>query len=257
MGLKSSLQYSRQVYHPMVICKPIFLFPVEAWPVFLSVSLFMKLGTHWVCPYKREPMRDLLLATTNQHKLEEYRAIFSDLSFRLLSLHDMLLEVDVEETGTTFAANAELKALAYAKASEKLALADDSGLEIDALGGAPGVYSARFAGSEASYDERFRLILTQLKGLPEEQRTARFRCAITIAEPSGYYRTVEGAIEGRIANAPRGEHGFGYDPIFLVPELGKTTAELPPEVKNRISHRGRAAQAAAAVLNIWPLGEAE
>jgi XTP/dITP diphosphohydrolase len=202
-------------------------------------------------------MRDLLLATTNQHKLEEYRAIFSDLPYRLLSLHDILLEVDVEETGTTFTENAELKALAYTKAAGKLSLADDSGLEIDALGGAPGVYSARFAGSETSYDERFRLILKQLEGVSEEQRTARFRCAITIAEPSGYYRTVEGVIEGKIADAPRGEHGFGYDPIFLVPDLGKTTAEMPPEVKNRISHRGRAARLAAAVLNNWPLSGEE
>ena len=201
-------------------------------------------------------MRDLLLATTNQYKLEEYRAIFSDLPFRLLSLHDISLKMDVEETGTTFAENAELKAIAYAKASELLSLADDSGLEIDALGGAPGVYSARFAGSEASYETRFRLILEQLKGLPAEKRTARFRAVIAIAEPSGYFQTVEGIIEGRIADAPHGEQGFGYDPIFLVPELGKTTAELAPEQKNRISHRGRAAQLAAALLKNWPISSA-
>lgn len=201
-------------------------------------------------------MRDLLLATTNQHKLEEYRAIFSDLPFRLLSLHDILLKMDVEETGTTFAENAELKAIAYAKASGLLSLADDSGLEIDALGGAPGVYSARFGGSEAPYEARFRLILKQLKGLPSEKRTARFRCVIAIAEPSGYCQEVDGIIEGRIAEAPRGEHGFGYDPIFLVPELGKTTAELSPEQKNRISHRGRAAQLAAALLKNWPVSSA-
>lgn len=196
-------------------------------------------------------MRNLLLATTNHHKLDEYRAIFSDMSFQLLSLHDIQLDRDVEETGATFAGNAELKALAYAQASGMLTLSDDSGLEIDALGGAPGVYSARFAGKEASYAERFRLILAQLQDLPMEQRTARFRCAITVAEPSGYYRTVEGTLEGVIADAPRGEHGFGYDPIFLVPELGKTTAELTPEQKNRISHRGRAAQLAAALLKNW------
>jgi XTP/dITP diphosphohydrolase len=202
-------------------------------------------------------MRDLLLATTNQHKLEEYRAIFSDLPYRLLSLRDISLKMDVEETGTTFAENAELKAVAYAKASGLLALADDSGLEIDALGGAPGVYSARFAGSEASYETRFRLILERLRGLPEEKRTARFRCVIAVAEPSGYYQTVEGIIEGRIAHAPRGESGFGYDPIFLVPDLGKTTAELTPELKNRISHRGRAAQLAAALLKSWPQSSVE
>ncbi len=197
-------------------------------------------------------MRALLLATTNHHKLAEYRTIFSDLPFRLLSLHDIQLDIDVEETGTTFAENAELKALAYAQASGMLTLADDSGLEIDALSGAPGVYSARFAGRDTSYPERFRLIQQQLKGLPMEQRSARFRCSIAVAEPSGYCRVVEGVIEGRIADNPRGDHGFGYDPIFLVPELGKTTAELTPDQKNRISHRGRAAQKARMLLANWP-----
>ncbi len=200
-------------------------------------------------------MRKLLLATTNLHKLEEYRAIFADVPFQLLSLRDIQLDMDVEETGTTFAENAELKALAYARASGLPALADDSGLEIDALGGAPGIYSARFAGRETPYTERFRLILAQLKGLPPQQRTARFRCAITIAEPSGLYRTVEGVEEGIIAEAPRGEHGFGYDPIFFVPELGKTNAELSPEQKNRISHRGQAAAKARELLLTWPPSE--
>lgn len=197
-------------------------------------------------------MQALLLATTNRHKLEEYRAIFSDLPFTLLSLYDVHLDIHVEETGTTFAENAALKARAYAQASGMLALADDSGLEIDALGGAPGVYSARFAGAETSYEERFRLILERLRGLSMEQRTARFRCAIAIAEPAGYCRVVEGVIEGVIADSPRGEHGFGYDPIFLVPELGKTTAEIAPEQKNRISHRGRAAHKARVLLASWP-----
>lgn len=197
-------------------------------------------------------MRMLLLATTNQHKIDEYRAIFSAMPFQLRSLRDFRIETDVEETGSTFAENAELKALTYARLSGQLSLADDSGLVIDALNGAPGIYSARFAGRDTSYEERFRLILAQLKDVPVEQRTARFVCAITIAEPSGYYRTVEGVIEGVIADAPRGENGFGYDPIFFVPELGKTTAELPPEQKNHISHRGRAAQLAAALLRDWP-----
>jgi len=197
-------------------------------------------------------MRDLLLATTNHHKLEEYRAIFSGIPFRLLSLRDLQLNLDVEETGTTFVENAELKARTYAQASGMLSLADDSGLEIDAIAGAPGVYSARFGGSQASYEDRFRMILAQLQGLTGEQRSARFRCAIALAEPSGYYQAVEGTLEGRIADEPRGDHGFGYDPIFLVPELGKTTAELTSEQKNRISHRGRAAHLAAALLNHWP-----
>ena len=197
-------------------------------------------------------MRELLLATTNYHKLEEYRAIFSDVPFALLSLRDVQLDMDVEETGTTFAENAQLKALAYARASGMLTLADDSGLEIDALGGAPGIYSARFAGKETSYEERFRLLLEQLKGLTRERRTARFRCAIALAEPSGYHQMVEGTLEGLIADTPRGQYGFGYDPIFFIPELGKTSAELTPEHKNRISHRGQAAQLAAALLKNWP-----
>lgn len=198
-------------------------------------------------------MRTLLVATTNRHKLEEYRTIFSDIPFQLLSLNDIRLDLDVEETGTTFRENAELKALAYARASGLLSLADDSGLEIDALGGAPGVYSARFAGVDTLYEERFRLIFEQLRGLPVAQRTARFRCVITIAEPSGYHQSVEGSIEGVITDVPRGANGFGYDPIFLVPELGKTTAEIPPEQKNQISHRGRAARLARTWLENWPL----
>jgi XTP/dITP diphosphohydrolase len=197
-------------------------------------------------------MRTLLLATSNPHKLEEFRAIFSDLPLRLLTLNDLQLGNEVEETGTTFAENAELKARTYARASGMLTLADDSGLEIDALGGAPGVQSARYLGRETSYAERFRRILEQLKGLPMEQRTARFRCAIALAEPSGYTRIVDGVIEGVIAVSPRGKNGFGYDPIFYLLEFGKTLAELAPEHKNRISHRARAAQAARKLLENWP-----
>ncbi len=198
-------------------------------------------------------MRTLLVATTNQHKLAEYRTLLSALPYTLHSLNDIQLGLDVEETGTTFQENAELKALTYARASGLLSLADDSGLEIDALGGAPGVYSARFLGPDASYAERFRAIFERLQALPDEQRSARFQCVITIAEPSGCYRSVTGTIEGVIAREPRGEHGFGYDPIFLVPELAKTTAEISPEHKNRISHRGLAARQARALLEDWPL----
>jgi XTP/dITP diphosphohydrolase len=196
-------------------------------------------------------MRELLIATTNPHKLEEFRVIFSNLPMKLLSLRDVQVDMDVEETGTTFAENAELKARTYAKVTGKLCLADDSGLEIDALGGAPGVYSARFAGRETPYEERFRLILERLKDVPVERRAARFRCAIAIAEPSGYCRIVEGVVEGIIADHPRGIYGFGYDPIFYVPESGKTFAEVPPEQKNAMSHRGRAAQLARVLLEHW------
>ena len=198
-------------------------------------------------------MRALLLATTNRHKVEEFRTIFATLPFTLFTLTDIQLDREVEETGTTFLENAELKARTYAQTSGMLSLADDSGLEIDALGGAPGVYSARFAGVDTPYEERFRLILKQLQGLPQHERTARFRCVISIAEPSGFCQSVEGVIEGVIADAPRGTNGFGYDPIFLLPELGKTTAEIAPEHKNRISHRGLAARKAREILEKWPL----
>ena len=205
-------------------------------------------------PYaKRVFMRTLLLATRNLHKLEEFRAIFSDLPLRLLSLRDLQLAIDVEETGTTYAENAELKARAYAQVSNMSTLADDSGLEIDALGGAPGVQSARYLGSETSYEERFRVILEQLKGLSLDQRSARFRCVIALVEPLGNIRIVEGVVEGVIADGPRGTNGFGYDPIFSLPELGKTFAELEPEYKNRISHRARAAQSARKLLEDWPI----
>jgi len=197
-------------------------------------------------------MHTLLLATSNPHKLEEFRTIFSDMPLRLLSLNDVQLNVDVEETGNTFAENAELKAQAYAQMSHMLTLADDSGLEIDALGGVPGVHSARYLGRETSYEERFRVILDQLNGLPQEQRSARFRCVIALAEPSQKIYLVEGIVEGVIAESPRGTHGFGYDPIFFLPELGKTFAELDPVVKNRISHRARAAQSARKLLENWP-----
>jgi len=197
-------------------------------------------------------MHTLLLATSNPHKLEEFRTLFSDLPLRLLSLNDIQLNVDVEETGNTFSENAELKGQAYAQMSHMLTLADDSGLEVDALGGLPGVHSARYLGRETSYEERFRVILEQLRGLPQEQRGARFRCVIALAEPSGKIYLVEGIVEGVIAESPRGTHGFGYDPIFFLPELGKTFAELEPVVKNRISHRARAAQSARKLLENWP-----
>lgn len=197
-------------------------------------------------------MRSLLVATNNLHKLEEFRTIFADLPLQLLSLHDIGLDMDVEEIGATFQEIAELKALTYARASGLLSLSDDSGLEIDALGGAPGIYSKRFAGEKVTYEDRFKIILDRLQGLPPAQRTARFRCVITIAEPSGYHRSAHGTVEGLIAEAPRGEHGFGYDPLFFVPEAGKTMAELPPEYKHQISHRGRAARHARELLLNWP-----
>jgi XTP/dITP diphosphohydrolase len=189
----------------------------------------------------------VLLGTSNLHKLTELRAILDDLPLTFLSLDqvfDTVADVPaVEETGATFTENAILKATAYARACGLLTLADDSGLEIDALGGEPGVYSARWAGVDTPYSERFRLILERLAQTPESQRTARYRCVIAIAGPgdAGLLATAEGVLEGEIAAEPRGGGGFGYDPIFFLPAYGKTVAELPDEVKNQISHRARAA----------------
>ncbi len=197
-------------------------------------------------------MRTLLIATTNHHKLEEIQTILCDVPFQLCSLRDLQIEMDVEETGQTFAENALIKARAYAQITGHLCLADDSGLEVDALGGAPGIYSARFLGRDTPYEERFRYILEKMQGLTRTQRSARFRCSMALAEPIGECRVVEGTVEGEIADSPRGSYGFGYDPIFLVPGLEKTTAELLPEQKNWISHRGRAAQLARILLQDWP-----
>ncbi len=193
-------------------------------------------------------MPELLVATTNPGKLREYEEIFTGLPFHLTTLTEQGIDLEVEETGATFTENALLKAHAYAKASGLLTLADDSGLEIDALGGEPGVHSARWPTLDTPYAERFQLIFARLAGLPPEQRTARFRCVIALARPDGWATMVEGVVEGRISEEPRGTNGFGYDPIFLYPALGRTTAELPPEEKHRISHRGRAARAAREVL---------
>jgi XTP/dITP diphosphohydrolase len=194
--------------------------------------------------------RLLLLATSNPHKIEEFQAILAPAPYTLVSPRDLGLDVRVEETGTTFHENAVLKAIAYAEAAGILALADDSGLEIDALGGEPGVWSARFAGEATPYSERFRLLLERLSDVPEDRRTARYRCVIAMAEPAprGLYDVVQGTLEGTIASTPAGMGGFGYDPIFYVPELGRTVAQMPAEEKHLISHRGKAGAAAAMSL---------
>jgi XTP/dITP diphosphohydrolase len=195
-------------------------------------------------------VRKLLLATTNLHKIAEFRAILAAVPCELVGPTEVGLSVAIEETGTTFAQNAVLKAIAYAESSGLLTLADDSGLEIDALGGAPGIYSARWAGAHVTYPQRFQLLFQRLADVPDERRTARYRCAIALAEPApcGLYAVVEGTLEGCIAREPRGTGGFGYDPIFAVPELGQTVGEMGEEEKHRISHRGRAGAAAATRL---------
>lgn len=191
------------------------------------------------------PMPTLLLATNNPGKVAELRALLAahlDLSrLTLLTPRDWPLPLPaVDETGATFLENACLKARALAEATGMPALADDSGLCVDALGGAPGVHSARWAGAEASEEDRNTRLLTALAAVPPEARTARFVCVVALAMPSGETHLAEGVCEGQILNVPRGADGFGYDPLFLLPELGCTMAELPPEQKNVLSHRARA-----------------
>ncbi len=193
-------------------------------------------------------MRRLLIATHNRDKMREFREIFAHLPVELLSLDDARVEFEADETGSTFEENAILKARAYCASTGLLTLADDSGLEIDALGGEPGVMSSRFAGQDATPDERNQILLKRLQRVPAARRSARYRCVIAIAQPDAPILTVEGACEGEIALAPRGGGGFGYDPIFFLPDYGRTMAELPSEVKHRLSHRGRAARKAEQLL---------
>lgn len=193
----------------------------------------------------------LLVATHNRGKVREYRELLADLPLDLTYLDAEGITFEVEETGGTLEENAVLKARAYAAATGMLTWADDSGLEVDALSGEPGVRSARYGAPEVTGDEgRYRLLLSRLEGVPEAERTARFRCVVALAWPDGRTLTAEGACEGRIALAPRGQHGFGYDPIFLVADFDyqRTMAELEPAVKNTVSHRSRAARAARSRL---------
>ncbi|MDD5288509.1 MAG: XTP/dITP diphosphatase [Dehalococcoidales bacterium] len=190
----------------------------------------------------------LLLATNNIGKVREYRNLLLGIPFELVTPVEIGIDTVVEEKGTTFEENARLKACALAKESGLLTLADDSGLEVDALNGEPGVMSARYAGENANDAKRVNFLLSKLKGIPKEKRNARFRCVIAIAQPDGEVAFCDGECAGMIAFEPCGKNGFGYDPIFCFPKYGKTMAELPIEVKNRISHRGRAAQKARLVL---------
>ena len=188
-------------------------------------------------------MTKLLVGTNNQGKVREYEELLIDLPATLDVTYPSRegLAMEVEESGETFDENARIKALAYAKASGLVSLADDSGLEVDALRGAPGVHSARYAGPGATDIDRYRKLLDAMAGIPTGQRSARFRCVVAIALPDGTVHTAEGSCEGEIGFAPRGEHGFGYDPVFVVKDYaGRTMAELPPDVKNVISHRARA-----------------
>lgn len=185
----------------------------------------------------------LLIATNNPGKVREYEELLETLpaAVEITYPAQQGLALEVEESGETFEENARLKALAFAQASGLLTLADDSGLEVDALDGAPGVRSARYAGPDANDVDRYRNLLGALAGVPADRRSARFRCVVALAQPDGTIHTADGTCEGEIGHEPRGTHGFGYDPVFVVDGYGgRTMAELAPEIKNRISHRGRA-----------------
>jgi XTP/dITP diphosphohydrolase len=188
--------------------------------------------------------KTLLVATHNQGKVKEYAEMLSDLDINWQSLDDIGLTQEVEESGATFLENALLKAAGYAREAGCLTLADDSGLVVDALDGAPGVTTARYGGPELSSRERYEYLLSNLRGVPSEERTARFVCIIALSDAGGnILATAEGRIEGTIAEGPAGDGGFGYDPVFYVPQTGRTMAELPPQTKHTLSHRGNALRA--------------
>ncbi len=185
-------------------------------------------------------MKKFIIATGNKGKAKEFESMFAPLGYQVLTLHDLEGAVDVEETGSTFEENAILKAESLCEQFQTMVIADDSGLMIDALDGRPGVYSARYAGEEKSDDANMTKVLEELKDVPKEQRTARFYCALAVARPGEETVTVSGTVEGYIQSERQGEYGFGYDPIFYVPSLKKTMAQLRPEEKNAISHRANA-----------------
>ena len=191
----------------------------------------------------------IIFATGNESKMKEIRMILEDLGAEILSMKQAGIDVEIVEDGMSFEENAEIKARAVARVlTNDIVLADDSGLEIDYLDKAPGIYSARFAGEDTSYDIRNRILLDRLEGVPEEERAARFVCAVAAVFPDGTVSTVRKTIEGRIAEEAEGDNGFGYDPIFYVPEYGCTTAQMEPERKNELSHRGKALRAMRDIL---------
>ena len=200
---------------------------------------------------REEIMKRIIFATGNQEKMKEIRQIMEDVSVEVCSMKEAGIRCEVEENGKTFAQNARIKAEGIAKVLKKMyedagkecrdiVFADDSGLEIDALNKEPGVYSARYMGEDTPYHEKNMNLVSRLEGVPEEERTARFVCAIAAVLPDGEILDTQATIEGRIGYEEKGENGFGYDPIFYVPEFECTTAELTMEQKNKISHRGKA-----------------
>lgn len=196
-------------------------------------------------------MKKVIIATQNKGKAKDFEALFGPLGYEVLTLQDVAEDMDVEETGVTFEENAILKAEAVAERLQTTVIADDSGLEIDALNGEPGVYSARYAGGEKSDEANIDKVLGNLADVPEAERTARFRCVLAIAAPGKETKTFSGSCEGSILTERRGENGFGYDPIFWVPTEGKAMAELVPAEKAAISHRGNAIRSLKQHLPEW------
>ena len=190
----------------------------------------------------------LLLATNNQGKVQEYKSLLQGLPYELVTPSELGIGITVDEVGETLEENAGLKARVFAAKSRLLTLADDSGLEVDALGGEPGSLSARYAGEGATDSDRVNYLLSRLKDVPGEKRSACFKCVIVIAAPDGEVGSCFGECRGFITFEPRGEQGFGYDPVFYLPELGKTMAELTLAEKNEVSHRGQAARKACRLL---------
>ena len=191
---------------------------------------------------------DLVIATSNQHKLKEFKAILKGFPLTILSLKDFPDIPAVVEDGKSFYENALKKALTVARHTDKITVADDSGIEVDALDGKPGIYSARFAGEDATDALNNTKLLKELEGVSSDKRGACFKCVLVIAQPDGETAFVEGACRGTIIHEARGEYGFGYDPLFLVPEYDKTFSEITPEEKNKISHRARALEKLLKIL---------
>ena len=184
--------------------------------------------------------KKIIFATTNEGKMNEIRMIMADLNVELLSLKDLDIQTQIEENGTTFEENAIIKAKTISEITGEMVMADDSGLEVDYMDKAPGVYSARYLGENTPYSIKNQTILDNLKDAKNEERSARFVCAIAAAFPDGKVITSIATIEGLIATEERGTNGFGYDPLLYVPEYDMTTGEMTPELKNKISHRGKA-----------------
>lgn len=190
----------------------------------------------------------IVFATGNKDKMKEIRMILADLGVEIVSMKEAGIDIDIVEDGSTFEENATIKAKAIARLTDDIVLADDSGLEIDYLNKEPGIYSARYEGTDTPYSIKNNKILERLKGVPDERRTARFVCAIAAVFPDGTAETVRGTIEGIIGHERAGENGFGYDPIFYLPEYGCTTGQLEPDKKNELSHRGVALRAIRPII---------